>query len=121
MFSPMGLKGFVPGERALGMEMSNDTPSDNEAFCPPAALIPLHREPQPAAALPALCASALRRRVALPLSRPPAPAVAMHTQSPQALGHCRACTYPSSARPCSSEAQSGRPLRWEVTSLPAWP
>lgn len=75
MFSPMGLKGFVPGERALGMEMSNDTPSDNEAFCPPAALIPLHREPQPAAALPALCASALRRRVALPLSRPPAPAV----------------------------------------------
>lgn len=30
---------FLPGERALGMEMRNSRPSDNEAFCPPAAVI----------------------------------------------------------------------------------
>ncbi|XP_042822674.1 sorting nexin-11 isoform X1 [Panthera tigris] len=35
----------VPGERALGMEVRNNTPSHNEAFCPPAAIIPLRGEP----------------------------------------------------------------------------
>ena len=46
---------------------------------------------------------------------PAAPGVAVHTQGP------RAHTHRSSARPRSSEAQSGRTLRCEGTSLPARP
>lgn len=64
------------------------------------------------------CGSAVKHK------RPPARAsrVAVHSQRiPQVLGHCRACTHPSTTRPRKSEAQSGRTLRWEVTSMPTWP
>lgn len=63
MFSPMGRKGFVSFWRGgLGMEMRNSAPSsDNEAFCPPAAVIPLRREPAPGGCVPPASGIALHR------------------------------------------------------------
>lgn len=75
LFGPMGRQGFVPAERALGVEMSAPR-SDNEAFCPPAAAFlsaesPSWRERSAGGALPG---SAPGPRGGLPARAPPAPA-----------------------------------------------